>query len=298
MSEWNEIPQTYDRGANIRALCLQVLGNLNLRSILDIIRTHRTPDVVNTVRTRLSGSSTESWGENNKVYFEGCLLGGLETWEVSELVPRINILTGNNHKPLYEAAGRIFSNIGSSKFSQHPDIIVGPTADGRGLNNGLEVLGREYEHNIPSHKGGMVIDGNGNMGVFLPEEKAYVRYYNDPDTIMIGTSLAFEVPQCTDDPVSIAMDIIESQGYLYSSGLRKGFLAFSPYGEIRYHNFTGMPGSVIFDNSLNVGDSVLSMIISEEPGTRICALEESYLAKFLNSQDFSPDNVTLYFYAY
>lgn len=289
----------YDRSSNIRALLTQVAQNLNPASLVDIIRSNKLPYVATTFRTRLFGYSKEDLAmAGEAVYFGDELLGRVRSYDLNFLVPRLSLNYTTELIPAYREAAVVFEQLGVTGNKKSKFIISGPTSTSDYmLNNGLEVVHGDGDLVIDQHKGGMMITPDGGVNVFLPDEKDYIYQQATEGSVLLGTSLAFEIPYDYTNLAEIALDIIYEQGYTNSSKPQRGFLAITPEGSYRYHVFSELGNYSTFDYSQDVGLGVLAMMLTEVPGTRICALEESRLAKPRPIKDFSDLWCPVYFYA-
>jgi len=289
----------YDRSSNLRALLTQVAQNLNPASLMDILRSNKLPYVATTVRTRLFGYSKEDLAvAGEAVYFGDELLGRVRSYDLNFLVPRISLNDMTELIPAYCEAADVFGNLGVTGNKKSKFIISGPTsrADYM-LNNGLEVVHGDSDLVIDQHKGGLMVIPDGTVEVFLPDEKDYIYQQATEGSVLLGTSLAFEVPYDYTNLAGNAIDIIYEQGYTSSSKPQRGFLAVTPENNYRYHVFSELGNYGTFNYSEDVGLGVLAMMLTEAPGTRICALEESRLAKPMPLKNFSDLWCPVYFYA-
>ncbi len=273
-------------------LLLQILANLNPASIRDILVNGKIPYVIDTLRRGIFGFSREDLHTaGREIIYEDCVVGYVRGWTFNEIFPVFNPTVAFEQQGAYERAKDISNSFGK-KRDWRSLAICGPTFSqfDQLLNNGLEITGENGKGKIDDHKGGIFFR-DGQVGIFLPEEKDLLRREED-EMILIGTSLAFEVPSLEYNPVDTARRIIHEEGYPYSHTRHKGFLTFLPSGQIGYHVFSEY--GEFFGREENVGNSVLCMLLEFEEGTRVCALEESALSLPWVSNGYE-DRCPLYF---
>ncbi len=274
---------------NFGALFNQIRSNLNRDSIRGLVHDpNRRRHTLSTVQTRLVGGYPEYvLRMGTPVFYEESLLGYSVCWNFDRLVPRL-APQFQNSSPIYSLASDIFENIAiDGDFAVSPTIIYGPTSNNSQiLNNGIEIVGYEVEQPIQDHKGCLFIQPAGSIGVALPQEKDYLYAEDRINTVMLGTSLAFEVPYDGVNLVNYSGEIAWSQSYQMSSRLQRGFLAVSPNGDISYTYFHDDTESHLYSPGETVANSVLAMSVTHMPGTRICALEEAGPAFPLSADQF------------
>lgn len=274
MTPENNLQNRPNRQDALMSLLSQILANLNYRSIKDIIENRKIPYVLQTVRRRIFGYTQEDLRMAGRpVEYQGCLIGHVKDYPLSTITPIFSGYLrdeGDLYSRAYETAQRHRIEPGRKSL-----LFCGPTStysDGK-PNNGLEIAGQDTSDNIDDHKGGMLF-ADGEVMIFMPGEKDEMRL-RYPGSIMIGTSLAFEVTEDTydEEAMATAQIITYVQAYWQSHTMHGGFLCITPSGGITYRLFSDYGG--YFRPDENITSRVYAMLHVCEPGTKVVALEEA-----------------------